>query len=242
METYPPSWAARVCTNLFPLSVEKESLAKALKEWAQTGDMIDHMVAKAVCEMCGKQPIRYHFEIANDHTDKTLWVGSECIEKFGVDAVLPDGTRVSGDEAVKVVRKNRAKMIEDARKGRVEQAIKVVITKEDKDHLRPILERCLTDHKAGKALSPKLMATLAWRLKTFDVLHSPNDFRVALRRDQHKSDLYQMSTLRAQDLARYLSPQQHDVLYAFHPDLRPKHLPPQQATEDALDAIFKLID
>jgi len=217
--TYPAGWAARVCVNLFPLSIEKSDLAKALKEWAQTGDMIDHMEAKETCEMCGKQPIRYHFEIANDHTDKTLWVGSECIEKFGVDAVLPDGTRVSGDQAVKVVRKNRAKMIEDARKGRVEQAIKDVIDLEDKDYLIPILYACLNKHREGKPLSPKLMNTLAWRLRVFKVPHSPGDFRVSLRRASHKYDLGSLDDFQAKGLMPYLSVQQRENLLSTRPQL-----------------------
>ena len=50
------------------------------------------------CQLCGKQELRYHFEIGNAYTNDRLWVGSHCILQFDVD-VLEDGRRLSTTEA-----------------------------------------------------------------------------------------------------------------------------------------------
>lgn len=218
-QEYPAGWAARVCTNLFPLSVEQHDLSTALKEWAHTEEVIDHGSNCAICEMCGKKPLRFHFEIENANTRFKLWVGSECINRFGVDVILEDGTRISGQEAAKHVLKSRSKMIEDARKGRVAAAIMDVIDLEDKDYLKPILQACLNKHREGKPLSPKQMNTLAWRLNKFDVPHSPSDFRVALRRASHKYDLGSLDDFQAKGLMPYLSVQQREYLIGTRPQL-----------------------
>lgn len=239
MSDYPAGWAARVCVNLFPLSVEQHDLSKALKEWAWTGGHVDHGEnAYELCEMCDKTPLRYHFQIENGHTKIRLWVGSECIKRFGVDAIDDDGQRLSGAAAKAKVDKVRSKMIDDARKGRVLEAINAVIDLEDRDYILSILQRCLADHEAGKALSPKLMSTLGWRLRALKIPHNPRDFRVAMRRDKHKIDLRKLDDFKVRGLIPYLSASQREILYEMKPHLQ-EH-PEPQTSATSCDRTFEV--
>lgn len=104
----------RVGANAIPLSVEQEELDIALDEWAYTGECVDHEEPFETCQMCDKEHLRYHFLIENDATGKSLWVGSECITRFGVDAIGPDGELVQGEGAARIVKADRQRMIEDA--------------------------------------------------------------------------------------------------------------------------------
>lgn len=206
--SFPANWAARVAKRLLPLSVEQEDLAIALKEWAYTGVCEDHGIPCEVCQMCGQEDLRYHFEIENSTTYYQLWVGSECIQKFSIDAYNEYGERLEGEEATELVKKHRAQLIEAARIRRVDEVINLCIEYETSSNLREILERCLLTHRNGSALSPKQMATLGWRLKYFKIPHRPNDFRVALRRGKHKDDFVDLKDYQIKMVARYLSPQQ----------------------------------
>jgi len=231
MSDYPAGWATRVRVNLFPLSQEQHDLSTALKEWFFTGNHVDHGDgAYETCEMCDKIPLRYHFQIQNSNNQFRLWVGSECIKRFGVDAIDDDGQRISGAAAKAKVDKVRSKMIDDARKGRVLEAIHAVIDVEDRDYILSILQRCLADHEAGKALSPKLMSTLGWRLRALKIPHNPRDFRVGLRRDKHKNDLMKLDDFKARGLIPYLSKTQRDFLFVMKPRLVEHPKPQTSAT------------
>jgi hypothetical protein len=206
--SFHPKWAARVARRLLPLSIEQADLAKALREWVYTGVCEDHGEPCEVCQMCGQEDLRYHFLIENTNNQEQLWVGSECITKFGVGAVDEDGQRVDGAEATTIVRQHRAHLIEMARRKRVEHAIQLGLEREQLPHMVSILNTCLKIHRRGDALSPKLMANLGWRLRELKVAHAHRDFRVDLRKGQHKDDVVSMEDFKVKTLLYYLTPEQ----------------------------------
>lgn len=75
------TWIDNVKQNIFPLSIEKYSLDRALEEW-NFAYMEDNIEADSTCQLCDHFPIRYKFLITNHVTKKQLYVGSECILRF----------------------------------------------------------------------------------------------------------------------------------------------------------------
>lgn len=90
-------YTQRVRDSILPLSVAG-TLPAAFGEWSFTENTVDHEQPVEICELCGQQDLRYHFEIANQYTNAALWVGSHCILQFDV-AVLEKGRRLSPTEA-----------------------------------------------------------------------------------------------------------------------------------------------
>jgi hypothetical protein len=89
MRSYPQ----RVRDNILPLSVGG-TLPEAFEEWSFTERTVDHEEAIETCQLCEHEDLRYHFEVKNALTYKTLWVGSQCIMKFNL-SVFEQGRRLS---------------------------------------------------------------------------------------------------------------------------------------------------
>jgi hypothetical protein len=73
-------------------------LPDAFEEWSFTDSTVDNEEPIEKCELCEHEELRYQFEIRNAMTQKTLWVGSQCILKFNV-SVFEGGRRLSGDDS-----------------------------------------------------------------------------------------------------------------------------------------------
>jgi hypothetical protein len=101
-------YTQRVCDSILPLSVA-DTLPEAFREWFFTEQVIDHEQPAETCELCGQEELRYHFEIENRFSHKTLWVGSHCILKFRV-AVYEDGELLTNTEAKRKLDKLTEKM------------------------------------------------------------------------------------------------------------------------------------
>lgn len=95
MRAYPQ----RVRENIFPLSFGS-TLPEAFEEWSFTENTEDHERPVESCQLCEQEALRYHFEIRNSLTKRTLWVGSLCILKFGL-SVFESGQRLSNIDAKK---------------------------------------------------------------------------------------------------------------------------------------------
>src|SRR3546814_5002106 len=63
------SWAERAAATLLPLS-RASSLGPALREWSYTGRFFDLEARDGICELCGQQDLRYHFEIENSRSEE----------------------------------------------------------------------------------------------------------------------------------------------------------------------------
>ena len=102
------TYTQHVRDSILPLSVA-DTLPKAFEEWRFTGHTCDHEEPVEICRLCGQEGLRYHFEIQNDSTHRTLDVGSHCILQFNV-AVYDDGRRLSSKDAKRRLHKLVQKM------------------------------------------------------------------------------------------------------------------------------------
>lgn len=179
-------YTQRVRDSILPLSVAG-ILPAAFGEWSFTENTVDHESPTETCELCGQQDLRYHFEIANQYTDATLWVGSHCILQFDV-AVLERGRRLSPTEAKRHLTKLTQQM-------QLESCIRTLEQLAAKES-NPILSGALDYYRKNKRFTPKYAAVVFWKLQAFNVDHHPSFFQVELRRAQDIDDLRQMPTAR----------------------------------------------
>lgn len=207
-------YTTRVRDSILRLSVSK-LLPDAFDEWHFTGNCVDHEVADEVCELCGQEGLRYHFEIRNDQTKQKLDVGSHCILKFDL-AVYEDTRRLTVVEAKK-------KLQELTRKMRLESCMRALQTLAAKES-NQILAGALDYYRKHEKLSPKLAFVVFWKLEQHTIDHDPSFFRVSLRRAKHKQDLEEMDTDRVHRFWKALSSSQRNLA------MRLGHEPPQRTT------------
>ena len=176
------NYPQRIRDNILPLSVTA-TLPEAFQEWSFTENTIDYEEPIEICRLCDHEELRYHFEIKNALTHKTLLVGSHCILKFNL-SVFEDGQRLSSEDTKKKLDRLTQQM-------RLESCIKALerLTKtEDND----ILSSALDYYKKNKFLTPKYAFVVLWRLKSHKIDHSPSFFKVTLKRIKYKQDFRDM--------------------------------------------------
>ena len=178
MRDYPQ----RVRDNILSLSVGA-TLPEAFEEWSFTENVVDHEEPVETCQLCEHEELRYHFEIANALTKKTLWVGSQCILKFDL-SVFEGGRRLSAKDAKKKLDRLTQQM-------RLESCIRALKKLAEAEH-NDILEHALEYYTKNKHLTPKFAFVVFWRLRQNGIDHSPSFFKVELRRDKHRLDLKEM--------------------------------------------------
>jgi len=191
-------FSSRVRDSILPLSVAT-SLPAAFREWRFTDRSEDHGRPIETCQLCGQEKLRYHFEIGNDITDETLWVGSHCILKFDV-AVLREGRRLTTQEAKRRLTELTNEMQLKTCIGALE---KLAVAENNR-----ILDGALDYYKRHGKLTPKYANVVFWRLKTNGIDHQPGFFKVELKRQQHIDDLKEMPTKRVHRFWAALSPAQ----------------------------------
>lgn len=180
MRNYPQ----RVKDNILPFSVA-DSLPEAFDEWSFTENTIDHGEPIETCKLCEHEQLRYHFEIKNENTHKTLWVGSQCILKFNV-SVFEDGARLSAAEAKKKLDRLMQQM-------RLESCL-AALEKAAMSEENPILRNALTYYKKNQYLTPKQAFVVLWRLQANKIDHSASFFKINLKKAQFREDLGKMPT------------------------------------------------
>jgi len=193
-----PGYSQRVCDSILPLSVGG-TLPEAFAEWKFTENTIDHEEPTEICQLCGQEELRYHFEIGNELTGKALWVGSHCILQFGV-AVLEDGRRLSPGDAKKRLQKLTQKM-------QLEACIAALSNLAGAEN-SPILTGALEYYRRNKKLTPKYAAVVFWKLKQHSIEYHPSFFSIELKRQKHIDDLRDMQTARVHEFWNVLTPSQ----------------------------------
>lgn len=181
-------WAERAAASLLPLS-RASSLGAALREWSYTGHFYDLETTEGICQLCGQQDLRYHFEIHNTHTEATLLVGSECIKRFEITGIDERGRRLDADATGRMVDRHRRGLVEDARKQRVMTALLKLSQKVPDFDAWSFIE--FVDDKG--AFTPNQVAMIFWRLGSAGIEYRPTDWKVRMRRD---SDLNQLRTMK----------------------------------------------
>lgn len=180
MHTYPQ----RVRDNILPLSIG-DTLPKAFEEWSFTERTIDHEEPTETCELCEQEELRYHFQIKNTFTHNTLWVGSQCILRFGL-SVFEDGQQLSPEDA-------RRKLHRLTEQMRLESCIKA-LEKLAQSENNEILNNALAYYQKNKYLTPRFAFVVLWKLQKHNIEHSPTFFKIRLNKDRYKFDLQRMET------------------------------------------------
>ncbi|MGY1426511.1 hypothetical protein [Lysobacter sp. A289] len=194
MRTYPQ----RVRDNILPLSVGS-TLPEAFEEWSFTERTIDHEEPVETCLLCEQEQLRYHFEIKNALTHKTLMVGSQCILKFNL-SVFEQGRRLSAKDA----KKKLERLVQQMRLQSCIKALDNCATKEDSD----ILRNALDFYKKNKHLTPKFAFVVLWRLQKNKIDHSPSFFKISLKKEKYQRDLREMQLSRVHAIWPALSASQ----------------------------------
>lgn len=138
-------YTQRVRDSILPLSVA--GTPTAFGEWSLTENTVDHETPIETCELRGQQDLRYHFEIANQYTDKTLWVGSHCILQFDV-AVLEKGRHLSSAEA----KRHLTKLTQQIQLQLCIRTLEQLAAKQS----NPVLSGALDYFRKNKKLTPKI--------------------------------------------------------------------------------------
>ena len=200
------TYSARVSENLLPLSVNR-TLPAAFTEWYFTEHTHDHDDAIAECQLCDKEQLRYHFEIANRYTRKTLWVGSTCILRFEV-AVY--GGRGPGGEPLppKDAKRHLDNLMKKMQLDACIAALEKVSIKEN----NVVLKGALEYYTKNKCLTPKHASIVFWRLKANNVDFRPSFFKVSLSKDRHKAQIREMDQRRIDDIWPALTAGQRKVV------------------------------
>jgi hypothetical protein len=184
------SYPARVRANILPLS-EAQTLPAAFAEWAWTGTTEDHERATETCELCEHESLRYHFEIHNDKTLASLRVGSTCILKWQM-GVVAGGKRLGAAAAKTAIQDAVKRMQREA----CLRALEAVLAREPSD----ILNGALEAYRADKALTPKQINVVFWRLGKAGIEYHPSFFKVDLRRQKRWDDLRDMKAFQRENV------------------------------------------
>lgn len=182
----PRSYPQRVRKNILPLSVA-ELLPEAFEEWTFTDEIRDHEEPVETCQLCEQEQLRYHFMIRNALTKEVLWVGSQCILKFGL-SVFEDGLRLSGQQAKKKLDRLTQQM-------RLDSCIKALENLAEVEN-NEILHNALDYYDENKCLTPKQAFVVLWRLQKNKIDHSPSFFKVSLQKQKYRDDLRDMEPSR----------------------------------------------
>lgn len=197
MRSYPQ----RVRENILPLSVAS-TLPDAFEEWSFTDRTVDNEEPIETCELCEHEELRYQFEIRNAMTQKTLWVGSQCILKFNV-SVFEGGRRLSADDSKRKLDRLMQKM-------RLESCI-TALEKLANEEDNEILTSALAFYKKNKYLSPKFAFVVLWRLQHNKIDHSPSFFKINLQKSKYQDDLRAMAVGRVHVIWPALSSSQRSM-------------------------------
>lgn len=197
MKTYPQ----RVRDNIIPLSIGS-TLPEAFEEWSFTENTEDHEQPIETCQLCEQEALRYHFEIRNSLTKRTLWVGSQCILKFGL-SVFESGRRLSESDA----KKKLERLMQQMRLESCVRALEKLAAAEQNE----ILSNALVYYRTNKYLSPKFAFVVLWRLQSNKIDHSPSFFKINLKRGKYQRDLAAMKQSHVHTIWPALSSSQREM-------------------------------
>jgi hypothetical protein len=198
------AYTQRVRDSILPLSVAG-NLPQAFAEWRFTGRTYDHEEPIATCSLCGQEGLRYHFEIQNDHTRRSLDVGSHCILQFNV-AVYENGRRLTAADAKRRLDKLMQKMRLDSCVGALEKLAR--------SERNEILTGALNYYRTNKKLTPKQAFVVFWRLRQNHIDHDPSFFNVTLKKKRYIDDLAAMETSKVHFFWKALRPSQRRTALA----------------------------
>lgn len=182
-------WIESAKKNLLPLS-ESSNFKIALTEWNYTGNIEDVELATEVCDLCNHPNIRYKFEITNKYSNNNLYVGSECICKFGILGISEDGTEITQCETVRQVNSHKRKFIEDKKIQHVLNSLILLSTKDFE--FADKAQNFYDYYQERSAFTPKQLNLLIYKLNKNDIKYNKKCFKMIIKRDREKQQLLDM--------------------------------------------------
>ena len=208
-------WLNKAKINLFNSSIEKKNLQKAIKEWSVTENVIDYLEEVdsfedfyASCELCEHPNLRWHFEILNEFSNKSLWVGSKCILKFGIKLLDEYGSEydlVEKEKKLNSLISNKRKSIKDEK---LLSVLRKLWTK-DSD-FRSYIEKTVKFFKKNNSFTAKQILTLDWRLSKNNIRYDKSLFKVRIRNHGEREQIYNLKDWQKRKLVEYLTHDQKD--------------------------------
>lgn len=202
-------WIGRVKNNILPVSFEKSDVKKALKEWIYKGNMYDVETPEEICELCDHPNIRYQFEIINFLTGNVLQIGSECISRFSIGVQDSSGNLLTGNAAERKVRKDRNKLITDAK---VKSVINSLVSLSIRDTEFEI-DNFIEYFKKNGAFSPNQLFTLIWRLEKYSIEHNKAHFKLNIKKKKNQEQLLNMQSSKLNKIWACLTESQQNFYY-----------------------------
>lgn len=181
-------WRNKAIVNLLENSTEKNDHSIAAKEWAFSGEVIDHFVSNKVCQLCESENLRYHFEIKNKSGNNSeLLVGSSCIKKFDIAVFDENGKEIFGSKKSsflqkKIEQKKQELLLEQIR------SLWKVANPEEKD----AIEYYVYVHKNKTGFSPDDLFDLFSLMEKYNTEFTKVLFKVSLRSQFELNSLINM--------------------------------------------------
>ena len=197
-------WLENSAKNLLPLSAEKENFAIAIKEWFYTDNLIEYEEADQICELCEKDGLRYHFEIKNE-IGNTLWVGSSCIEKFGITIYDENGNEITENKEAYLISQAKKKHVKDVLAKLNACTPRGAILGHS---IRKLDEYCIRNYELDGKFDAKMLNYLFQRLEYEKIRFRANCFKIDLRSDESKQMLLNLKMVRYNRIKGSLSASQ----------------------------------
>lgn len=206
-------WLKNSMRNIFLLSEEKKDFKAAIKEWAFTGEIVDHEAPIETCKLCEHEAVRYHYEIENK-LQNSLWVGSSCIEKFDITIYDSDGNEVTKNK--------EAYLIEQAKKKHVNGVFDKLI------HTKPIGkisrngvefrkieldEGCKNDFVKDGKVNARILNYLFMRCDEENIFYEKRFFSLSLHSQENKDKLISLNLVQFERIKAALSTSQMKFYY-----------------------------
>ena len=191
--------------RILPLS-EAKTLKEAFAEWGFTGITEDHEEPIETCRLCGKDGLRYHFQIRNECNGNTLMVGSHCILRFELAVYSEQGVRLSLADAKKHLNSRMKRMHYDA----CIRALEELSSSENSE----ILSGALDYYREHRCLTPAQAAVVVWRLKANGVEHKIDFFKLRWRQ-KDRDAIYKMEEWRVHRIWPMFNAKQKEAVVAM---------------------------
>ncbi len=211
----PLTFTHRARASLLPLSRERQSLAAACAEWAYTGAARDVAALPQPCAVCTRDGRHVLYELANGGTGATLWVGRECVVRFRCGG---DATPTTRDRARDDGRAARDR----GRMDRVRATLRAIRAVEPTFNAASMIAAV---ERLGR-FTPSQLDLAARFLVRHGIAWDPADFRVSIRRDEHRRQLLDLPLWRYERIRRALSPEQQQ---SYECGQVPRRVPPPPA-------------
>lgn len=205
-------WLLQVQKRIFPVSLEKNDLKKALGEWEYRENVYDLGSPDADCELCGHADIRYQFEIVNRINSNRLLIGSECITRYSDISVYQGSNRISDPNlARQKVGRDRGRLITEAHTKAVINSL-INLAKVDQDFGQEKIESFIIYYQERGAFTPRQLSTLIWRLEKHQVDFKKFYLKMTIKKNIEKEQFLSMENWRIRKIYNSLSASQKKFL------------------------------